>query len=59
MRSKSRQISDCYMLALAVLRGDRLVTFDRRIVPARWPGAGYFWNWAKRVFILLRLVVTR
>ena len=36
----SRQITDCYLLALAVRRGDRLVTFDRRIVPAAVPGAG-------------------
>lgn len=30
----SRQITDCYLLALAVHRGGRLVTFDRRISPA-------------------------
>ena len=34
-----RQVTDVYLLALAVRHGGRLVTFDRRIVPAAVPGA--------------------
>lgn len=34
-----RQVTDVYLLALAVHRGGRLVTFDRRIDPAAVPGA--------------------
>jgi len=37
----SRQITDCYLLALAVQRGGRLVTFDHRIAIAAVPGAGH------------------
>jgi len=35
----SRQITDCYLLALAVRHDGRLVTFDRRISPAAVKGA--------------------
>jgi hypothetical protein len=34
-----RQVTDVYLLALAVRHGGRLVTFDRRITPAAVPGA--------------------
>jgi uncharacterized protein len=36
----SRQITDIYLLALAVARGGRLVTLDRGIAPGAVPGAG-------------------
>lgn len=35
-----RQITDAYLLALAVRHGGRLVTFDRRISVGAVPGAG-------------------
>lgn len=35
----SRQVTDAYLLALAVQRGGRLVTFDRGIAAAAVPGA--------------------
>jgi toxin-antitoxin system PIN domain toxin len=35
----SRQVTDVYLLALAVSRGGRLVTFDRSIVRDAVPGA--------------------
>lgn len=35
-----RQVTDVYLLALAVHRGGRFVTFDARISPAAVPGAG-------------------
>lgn len=35
-----RQVTDVYLLALAVRQGGRLVTFDRRIATAAVPGAG-------------------
>lgn len=35
-----RQLTDAYLLALAVHRGGRLVTFDRAIARAAVPGAG-------------------
>ena len=35
-----RQVTDVYLLALAVRHGGRLVTFDRRITPAAVAGAG-------------------
>ncbi len=35
-----RQITDSYLLALAVHHGGRLVTLDRRITPSSVPGAG-------------------
>lgn len=35
----SRQITDCYLLALAVRHGGRFVTFDRRVTNAAVPGA--------------------
>ena len=35
----SRQVTDAYLLALAVDRGGRLVTFDRGIATAAVPGA--------------------
>ena len=34
-----RQVTDVYLLALAVRHGGRLVTFDRRITPTAVPGA--------------------
>ncbi|MBP6899826.1 MAG: PIN domain-containing protein [Burkholderiaceae bacterium] len=34
-----RQVTDSHLLALAVRHGGRLVSFDRRIVPAAVPGA--------------------
>ena len=36
----ARQVTDSYLLALAVPRGGRLVTFDRSVVLASAPGAG-------------------
>lgn len=36
----SRQLTDCYLLALAARRGGRLATFDRRISTRAVPGAG-------------------
>jgi uncharacterized protein len=35
----SRQLTDAYLLALALRHGGRLVTFDRGISPASVPGA--------------------
>ncbi len=35
----AKQLTDCYLLALAVKRGGKLVTFDRRIDPA-WVKGG-------------------
>lgn len=35
-----RQVTEAYLLALAVRQGGRLVTFDRRIATAAVPGAG-------------------
>jgi uncharacterized protein len=34
----SKHLTDCYLLALAVKRGGKFVTFDRRIDPAWVPG---------------------
>ena len=34
-----RQITDAYLLALAVAHGGRLVSFDQRIDPQQVPGA--------------------
>ncbi len=36
----SRQVTDCYLLALAAHHGGRFVTFDRRIAVDSVPGAG-------------------
>ena len=36
----SRQITDAYLLALAVAQGGRLVTLDQGITPRAVPGAG-------------------
>lgn len=36
----SRQLTDAYLLALAVAHGGRFVTFDRRLTLAAVPGAG-------------------
>jgi uncharacterized protein len=36
----SRQVTDAYLLALAVHEGGRLVTFDRSVVLQAVPGAG-------------------
>ena len=40
-----RQITDAYLLALAVAHGGRLVSFDQRIDPQQVPGAtaGHLW----------------
>lgn len=35
----ARQLTDTYLLALALHRGGRLVTFDQRIAPSAVPGA--------------------
>ncbi len=35
----SRQLTDAYLLALAVAHGGRLVTFDQRVASAAVPGA--------------------
>ncbi|MDO5056761.1 MAG: PIN domain-containing protein [Lautropia sp.] len=35
-----RQLTDAYLLALAVRHGGRFVTFDRRLTPEAVPGAG-------------------
>ncbi len=35
-----RQVTDAYLLALAVRRGGRLVTFDRTLAPSAVRGAG-------------------
>jgi predicted nucleic acid-binding protein len=37
--STSRQVTDAYLLALAVAHGGRLVTFDRGVALAAVPGA--------------------
>lgn len=37
--SSSRQVTDSYLLALAVANSGRLATFDRRIVTSAIPGA--------------------
>ena len=34
----AKHLTDCYLLALAVKRGGKLVTFDRRIDPSWIPG---------------------
>jgi toxin-antitoxin system PIN domain toxin len=34
-----KQVTDAYLLALAVANGGRFVTFDQRVVPAIVPGA--------------------
>jgi toxin-antitoxin system PIN domain toxin len=40
-----RQITDAYLLALAVAHGGRLVSFDQRLDPQQVPGAtaGHLW----------------
>ena len=37
----SKHLTDCYLLALAVKRGGKFVTFDRRIDPAWVPGGAH------------------
>ena len=40
-----RQITDAYLLALAVAHGGRLVSFDQRLDPQQVPGASASHLW--------------
>ena len=40
-----RQITDAYLLALAVAHGGRLVSFDQRLYPQQVPGASASHLW--------------
>jgi predicted nucleic acid-binding protein len=40
-----RQITDAYLLALAVVHGGRLVSFDQRLDPQQVPGASASHLW--------------
>lgn len=41
----ARQLTDVYLLALAVHRGGSLATLDSRIEPSRVPGGCKHWSW--------------